>query len=70
MSFPDFPGAHDKELMQYRLYTQVKIAYALKLLGLPESECPTIWIRLPNKRRPKSWDSVQDPVVLLERTLF
>ena len=34
---------------------------------IPKSECPHIWIRLPNNKRPKSWSSMEDPVVLLER---
>ena len=28
-------------------YTQVKIEDAPKLSGVPQSECPPIWIRLP-----------------------
>ena len=40
------------------------------ILGLPESECPMIRIRLPKTRRSKSWDNIQDPVVLLERTVY
>ena len=34
-----------------------------------QSECPDIWIRLPRHRWPKSWDKIEDPVVLLERNL-
>ena len=50
-------------------YTQVKMEDAPKLLGLPEAECPTFWIRPPRSRHPKSWDEIQDPEVLLERRL-
>ena len=35
----------------------------------PKSECPDIWIRPPRHKWPKSWSSMEDPVVLLERTL-
>ena len=48
---------------------QVKIEDAPKLLKIPKSECPGIWIRLPRHNWPKSWSSVEDPVVPLERNL-
>ena len=50
-------------------YTQVKMEDAHKLLKNPKSECPDIWIRLPRHKWPKSWSSMEDPVVLLERNL-
>ena len=37
---------------------------------VPKSECPDIWIRLPRHKWPKSWSSVEDPVVPLERNLY
>ena len=37
---------------------------------IPKSECPDIWIRLPKHKWPKSWSSMEDPVVLLERNLL
>ena len=43
---------------------------AHKLLKIPKSECPDIWIRLPKHKWPKSWSSMEDPVVLLERNLY
>ena len=43
---------------------------APKLLKIPKSECPDIWIRLPRHKWPKSWSSMEDPVVLLERNLY
>ena len=43
---------------------------AHKLLKIPKSECPDIWIRLPRHKWPKSWSSIEDPVVLLERNLY
>ena len=50
-------------------YTQVKMEDAHKLLKIPKSECPDIWIRLPRHKWPKSWSSVEDPVIPLERNL-
>ena len=40
-----------------------------KLLKFPKSECRDIWIRLPRHKWPKSWSSMEDTVVLLERNL-
>ena len=51
-------------------YTQVKMEDAHKLLTIPKSECPDIWIRLPRHKWPKSWSSMEHPVVLLERNLY
>ena len=50
--------------------TQVKMEDAPKLLKIPRSECPGIWIRLPPHKWPKSWSSMEDPVVPLERNLY
>ena len=55
--------------MQYQL-THVKMEDAPKLLKIPKSECPDIWIRLPRHKWPKSWSSMEDPVVPLERNLY
>ena len=60
----------DKQQTQYRLYTQVKMEDAHKLLKIPKSECPDIWIRLPRHKWPKSWPGMEDPVVLLERNSY
>ena len=43
---------------------------APKLLKIPKSECPDIWIRLPRHKWPQSWSSMEDPVVPLERNLY
>ena len=51
-------------------YTQVKLEDTPKLLKIPKSECPDIWIRLPRHKWPKSWSSIEDPVVPLERNLY
>ena len=43
---------------------------AYTLLKIPKSECPDICIRLPRYKWPKSWSSIEDPVVPLERNLY
>ena len=43
---------------------------AHKLLKIPKSECPDIWTRPPRHKWPKSWSSMDDPVVPLERNLY
>ena len=48
--------------------TQVRKEDAPKLVKMPKSECPDIWIRLPRHKWPKSWSS--NPVVSLERNLY
>ena len=49
---------------------QVKMEYVPKLLKIPKSECPDVWIRLPRHKWSKSWSSMEDPVVVLERNLY
>ena len=56
--------------MQYPLKTLVKMENAPTLLKIPESECPDIWIRLPKHKWPKSWSSMEDPLVPPERNLY
>ena len=51
-------------------YTQVKLEDAPRLLKIPESECPDVWILLPRHKWPKSWANIEDPVVPLERNLY
>ena len=58
------------DIIAVSAYTQVKMEDAPKLLKIPKSECPGIWIRLPRHKWPKSWSSMEDPVVLLERNLY
>ena len=50
--------------------SEVKMEDAPKLLKIPKSECPDIWIRLPRHKWPKSWSSIEDLVVPLERNLY
>ena len=51
-------------------YTQVKMEDAPTLFKIPKSECPDIWIRLPKHKWSKSWSSMEDPLVPLERNLY
>ena len=43
---------------------------APKLLKIPKSECPDIWIRPPRHKWPKSWSSMEDPILFFEWNLF
>ena len=64
------PGCDGQAADAVSAYTQVKMEDARKLLKIPKSECPDIWTRLPRHKWPKSWSSVEDPVVPLERNLY
>ena len=59
------PGCAGQAADAVSAYTQVKMEDANKLLKIPKSECPDIWIRPPRHKWPKSWSSMEDPVVLL-----
>ena len=64
------PGCAGQAADAVSAHTQLKMEDAPKLLKIPKSECPDIWIRLPRHKWPKSWSSMEDPVVLLERNLY
>ena len=64
------PGCAGQAADAVSACTQVKMEDAHKLLKIPKSECPDIWIRLPKHKWPKSWSSMEDPVVPLERNLY
>ena len=59
------PGCSGQAADAVSAKTQVKMEDASKLLKIPKSECPDIWIRLPRHKWPKSWSSMEDPVVLV-----
>ena len=63
------PGCAGQAADTVSAYTQVKMEDATTLLKIPKSECPDIWTRLPKHKWPKSWSSMEDPVVPLERNL-
>ena len=64
------PGCKGQAADAVSAYTQAKMEDAPKLMKIPKSECPDIWIRLPRHKWPKSWSSMEDPVVPLERNLY
>ena len=64
------PGCDGQAADAVSAYTQVKMEDAHKLLKIPKSECPDIWIRLPRHKWPKSWSNMEDPVDPLERNLY
>ena len=48
------PGCGGQAADAVSAYTQVTREDAPKLLKIPKSECPDIWIRLPRHKWPKS----------------
>ena len=64
------PGCDGEAADAVSAFSQVKMEDADKLLKIPKSECPDIWIFLPRHKWPKSWSSMEDPVVLLEQNLY
>ena len=64
------PGCSGQAADAISAYTQVKMEDAPKLLKIPKSECPDIWLRPPRHKWPKSWSSMEDTVVPLERNLY
>ena len=64
------PGCAGQAADAVSAYAQVKMEDAPKLLKIPKSECPDIWIRQPRHKWPESWSSMEDPVVPLERNLY
>ena len=64
------PGCDGQAADAVSAHTQVKMEDAHKLFKIPKSECPDIWTRLPKHKRQKSWSSMEDPVVPLERNMY
>ena len=69
-SISKLPGCPGQAADAVSGYTAVKMEDAPKLLKIPKPECPDIWIRLPRHKWPKSWSSMEDHVVPLERNLY
>ena len=69
---PDYEGqaADGQAADAVSACTQVKMEDAPRLLKMPTSECSDVWIRFPRYKWLKSWSSMEDPVVLLERNLY
>ena len=64
------PGRPGQAADAVPAYTQAKAEDASKLLKIPKSECPDILIRLLKHKWPKSWSSMEGPVVPLEMNLY
>ena len=64
------PGCAGQAADAVSAYTQVKMEVAPTLLKIPKSECPDILVRLLRHQWPKSWSSMEDPIVALERNLY
>ena len=64
------PGCDGQAADAVSANTQVEMEDAHKLLKVPKSECPDIKVRLPRHKWPKSWSSMEDQVVPLERNLY
>ena len=60
------PGCAGQAADAVSANTQVKMEDAPKLLKIPKSECPDIWIRPPRHKRPKSWSSMETQSFLLK----
>ena len=63
------PGNSGEDSDAVGAYTQVSFKDAANILGDPNVVTET-WISLPPHKRPKSWDSVEDPVVPLLLNLY
>ena len=63
------PGCAGQAADALSAKTQVKMEDAPKL-KIPKSESPDIWFRLAGHKWPKSWSSMEDPVVPFERNLY
>ena len=61
---PDYDGEAADAVSAY---TQVKMEDAPRLLKIPKSECPDVWIRHPRNKSPKSLTNIEDLLILLER---
>ena len=55
------PGCDGQAADAVSAYPLVKMEDAHKLLKIPKSECPDIWIRLPRHKWPKSWSTMGRP---------
>ena len=63
------PGCAGQAADAISAHIQVEMEDAPSLFKNTKSECPDMWIRLPKHKWPKSWSSIEDPVVLLARNL-
>ena len=64
------PGCDGPAADAASAFSHVKLEDAPRLLKIPKSECPDVWKRLPRHKWPKSWATVEDPVIHLQRNLY
>ena len=62
------PGCDGQAADAVSAYTQVKLEDAPRLLKIPKSECPDVWIRLSRHKWKKSWVQLKIPWYLLNET--
>ena len=68
--FQTYLDAQDKQLMQYLPTLKLKWKMLRNYWKFKKSECPDILISPPRHKWPKSWSSMEDPVVPLERNIY
>ena len=65
------PGCDGQAADAISAYIHVKMEDAPTLLKIPKVRMSRyLWMRLPKHKWPKSWSSMEDPVVPLERNLY
>ena len=60
----------NERLLKMFTKPEAKRKDAWKLVGATPSVLAETWITLPADRRPKEWDLIEEPVVMLERNLY
>ena len=64
-------GKGENSLQHYNLVHKfIPMPQAMKIPAAEAAMEKHTWIRLPRHKWPKSWSSMEDPVVLLERNLY
>ena len=61
------PGCDGQAADAASAHTQEFLKDAPRLLNIHNTECADVWTRLPRHKCPKSWESIEDPVVLIDR---
>ena len=67
--FQDYQDAQDKQQTQWQRTLQSKWKMHHRYWKFQNRNVQIFWIRLPRHKWPKSWSSMEDPVVPLERIL-
>ena len=64
------PGCAGEAVDAVSAFSQVKNGRYSTITENSKIGCPDIWIRPPRRKWPKSWSSMEGPVVPLERNLY